>query len=85
MARQSFFTRSQIVAIPIPWKIWKGIGERSNEYTYPNIWPVGDRLIWFYMMNGLFSFFHDLYIIISQAQYSTRVQRNDSSGQLQNS
>ena len=30
MARQSFFTRSQIVAIPIPWKIWKGIGERSD-------------------------------------------------------
>ena len=31
MARQSFFTRSQIVAIPIPWKIWKGIGERSTK------------------------------------------------------
>ena len=32
MARQSFFTRSQIVAIPIPWKIWKGIGERSTFF-----------------------------------------------------
>ena len=31
MAHQSFFTRSQIVAIPIPWKIWKGIGERSCQ------------------------------------------------------
>ena len=34
MARQSFFSRSQIVAIPIPWNIWKGIGERSTDKRY---------------------------------------------------
>ena len=39
MARQTFFTRSQIVAIPIPWKIWKGIGERSRWTTKSGHWP----------------------------------------------
>ena len=41
MARQSFFTRSQIVAIPIPWNIWKGIGERSTKkWTRMKYWIV---------------------------------------------